>query len=126
MQNPVDGEYRDLKNSREWIRNQILLVLDNGPCHGYDILRSLDNHVENLRLTTLYRWLHAMESEGLIESTVQPGPHGTDRRVYRLGVRGELRLREMRKDSIGVIMHFYDAYRHSVTGNLHEILHHSP
>ncbi|MHA1637435.1 MAG: PadR family transcriptional regulator [Candidatus Thorarchaeota archaeon] len=112
-----------MKNSREWIRNRILLVLDTGSCHGYDILRALNEHVDNLRLTTLYRWLHAMESEGLVESTIQPGPHGPDRRVYRLGARGELRLREMLKDSIGVVMHFYDAYRHSVTGHLHKLFH---
>ena len=111
-----------MKNSREWIRNRILLVLDAGPCHGYDILRSLNEHVSNLRLTTLYRWLHAMESEGLVESGVQPGPHGPDRRVYRLGARGENRLREMLKDSIEVIMHFYDAYRHSITSGMYETL----
>ncbi len=111
-----------MKNSREWIRNRILLVLDTGPCHGYDILRSLNEHVSNLRLTTLYRWLHAMEAEGLVESIVQPGPHGPDRRVYRLGARGENRLREMLKDSIEVIMHFYDAYRHSITGSMHQLM----
>jgi len=98
------------------------LVLDNGPCHGYDILRSLNEYVSNLRLTTLYRWLHAMEAEGLVESGIQPGPHGPDRRVYRIGARGENRLREMLKDSIEVIMHFYDAYRHSITRGMHQIL----
>jgi DNA-binding PadR family transcriptional regulator len=111
-----------LRESREWIRNQILLVLDTGPCHGYDILRSLNEHVSNLRLTTLYRWLHTMEAEGLVQSAIQPGPHGPDRRVYRLGARGENRLRELLKDSIGIIMHFYDAYRHSITGNMHQKL----
>ncbi|MFW9918100.1 MAG: PadR family transcriptional regulator [Candidatus Thorarchaeota archaeon] len=111
-----------MRESREWIRNRILLVLDNGPCHGYDILRSLNEHVSNLRLTTLYRWLHTMEAEGLVESIVQPGPHGPDRRVYRLGARGENQLREMLKDSIEVIMHFYDAYRHSITGSMHQKL----
>jgi len=111
-----------LKNSREWIRNRILLILDTGPVHGYDILRSLNEHVSDLRLTTLYRWLHTMESEGLVNSEIQPGPHGPDRRVYQLGVRGELRLRDILRDSIEVLMHFYDAYRHSITGNLYEIM----
>lgn len=111
-----------MKNSREWIRNRILLTLDTGPAHGYDILRSLNEHVSDLRLTTLYRWLHTMESEGLVDSEIQPGPHGPDRRVYQLGVRGELRLRDMLRDSIEVLMHFYDAYRHSITGNLYEVM----
>lgn len=111
-----------VRDSREWIRNRILLVLDQGPCHGYDILRSLSDDVSDLRLTTLYRWLHNMESEGLVESEIQPGPHGPNRRVYRLGSRGESRMREMLKDSIKVIMHFYDAYRRSITGHLPDIL----
>ncbi|MFW9907233.1 MAG: PadR family transcriptional regulator [Candidatus Thorarchaeota archaeon] len=111
-----------MRDSREWIRNRILLVLDAGPCHGYDILRSLNEYVSNLRLTTLYRWLHAMEAEGLVESMIQPGPHGPDRRVYTVGSRGETRLRELLKDSIEVIMHFYDAYRHSITGSMHQVL----
>jgi DNA-binding PadR family transcriptional regulator len=63
-----------------------------------------------------------MEEDGLVVSTVQPGPHGPDRRVYSLGARGENRLRDMLKDSINVIMHFYDAYRHSLTGDMHRII----
>ena len=63
-----------------------------------------------------------MESEGLVESEMQPGPHGPNRRVYRLGVRGESHLRELLKDSIDVILHFYDSYRHSMTDYVRELV----
>jgi DNA-binding PadR family transcriptional regulator len=91
------------------------MILDKGVCHGYELHQALPEEVRNVKLTTLYRWLHEMESEALVESEMQPGPHGPHRRVYRLGQRGETRLREVLKDSLENVLHFYDAYRHSVT-----------
>jgi DNA-binding PadR family transcriptional regulator len=61
-----------------------------------------------------------MEGKGLVESEMQPGPHGPKRRVYRLGPRGENRLRQVLGESIEIILHFYDAYRHSVTSQVYE------
>jgi DNA-binding PadR family transcriptional regulator len=113
---------RLLRNSRDWIRDRVLLVLDDGPSHGYEILSILNEYAPDLRLTTLYRWLHEMEEEGLISSEFQAGPHGPDRRVYSLGARGENRLREVLKDSIDIVMHFYDAYRRASIGNLFDMI----
>jgi len=98
--------------SREWIIDQILLMLDRQPCHGYELKRLLSPVIDKIELTTLYRWLHTMEKESLVDSTVQAGPHGPSRRVYRVGERGESRLRRILRDALGVILHFYDAYRH--------------
>jgi len=111
-----------VKGSKSWIRNRILLSLDQRPCHGYDLLKSLPKELNDLRLTTLYRWLHTMESEGYVESDIRPGPHGPDRRIYRLGPRGENRLRDLLKESIETVLHFYDAYRYSVGSQLYMIL----
>jgi len=86
--------------------DQILLVLDLHSCHGYKLRRLLSPIIGDVELTTLYRWLHAMEAEGLVDSEVQVGPHGPSRRVYRIGMRGENRLRRILRDAIGVVLHF--------------------
>ena len=98
--------------SREWVMDQILLVLDRHPCHGYELKRLLSPVIGDVELTTLYRWLHTMEAEGLVDSNVHAGLHGPSRRVYQIGERGEKRLRRILRDAIGVVLHFYDAYRH--------------
>ncbi|MHA2432316.1 MAG: helix-turn-helix transcriptional regulator [Candidatus Thorarchaeota archaeon] len=104
------------------MKDRILLALDKTPLHGYDLLHALPDETARPQLTTLYRWLHEMESEGLAESKIQPGPHGPDRRVYQLGPRGETRLREILRDSIDVVLHFYDSYRHTAATYLYDVL----
>jgi DNA-binding PadR family transcriptional regulator len=118
----ICGIVYSMKPSRQWIEDRILLILDSTPCHGYDILRSLPSETKGVQLTTLYRWLHGMERDGLVESEIQSGPHGPDRRVYRLGPRGEIRLRRVLRDAIETVLHFYDAYRHSVTRRVYDEL----
>ncbi|MHA1950403.1 MAG: helix-turn-helix transcriptional regulator [Candidatus Thorarchaeota archaeon] len=109
-----------MRTNRIWIENRIMMILDESPCHGYELQQALPEEARKVKLTTLYRWLHDMESEALVESETLPGPHGPARRVYRLGARGETRLREVLKDSIENILHFYDAYRHSITKDVYE------
>lgn len=109
-----------MSGNRKWIENKILMILDESPCHGYELQQSLPEEARKVKLTTLYRWLHDLEKEALVESETIPGPHGPSRRVYRLGARGETRLREVLKDSIENILHFYDAYRHSITKDVYE------
>lgn len=111
-----------MKVSKDWIRDRILLALDQAPHHGYDLLNALPEEARGLQLTTLYRWLHALESEGLVESRRESGPHGPDRRVYRLGPRGETQLRQTLRDAIEIVLHFYDAYRHTAATYLHDVL----
>ncbi|TFF94620.1 PadR family transcriptional regulator [Candidatus Thorarchaeota archaeon] len=111
-----------LRTSKEWAINRILLCLDKRPSHGYELLEALPDELSDLRLTTLYRWLHSMEEEGYVESEMQPGPHGPERRIYSLGPRGEGKLRDVLKDAIETILHFYDAYRYSASEHLFDIL----
>lgn len=99
-------------SSRERVLDQILLILDRRPCHGYEIRRLLTPIIGSIELTTLYRWLHKMEAEGLVDSELKNGPHGPQRRIYKVGARGEIRLRQVLRDAIGIVLHFYDAYRH--------------
>jgi hypothetical protein len=63
-----------------------------------------------------------MESEGLIESEIHPGPYGPNRKVYKLGARGKKRTRTMLKNSIRLILQFYDGFRRFTGGQLYEIL----
>ncbi|UCE08961.1 MAG: PadR family transcriptional regulator [Candidatus Thorarchaeota archaeon] len=94
------------------MKDRILLTLDSSPSHGYDLLKTLEQDDQNIMITTLYRWLHQMESRGLVASEIQPSPHGPPRRVYRVGDNGKTRLREMMKSAIDTIAHFYVKYCH--------------
>lgn len=74
---------------RTFLRPCVLLLLREGPAHGYDL-------VERLRAFGftrpdpggLYRALRSLESEGLVRSAWETSAHGPDRRIYvitRLG-----------------------------------------
>ena len=103
---------------QEQVRNHVLLILDQHPCHGYEIRRRLTPLVGDVEITTLYRWLHQMENEGLVTSSQTPGPHGPPRRTYQLGERGERALRHLLRDSLNVLLHFFDEYRRSLLDQL--------
>ncbi|MFX1603327.1 MAG: PadR family transcriptional regulator [Promethearchaeota archaeon] len=118
----IRGIAYSLKVSKDRVKDRILLALDKTPLHGYDLLQTLPIEVGRPQLTTLYRWLHEMEAEGLAKSKIHPGPHGPDRRVYELGPRGETRLREILRNSIDVVLHFYDSYRHTAATYLFDVL----
>lgn len=98
--------------SRDQIRNQIMLTLDRQTCHGYELRRLLAPMIGDVEITKLYRVLKEMEKEGLIESIKEKGPHGPARKVYRIGPRGEKQLRVILRDAMGVVLHFYDEFRH--------------
>jgi PadR family transcriptional regulator, regulatory protein PadR len=70
---------------RNFLRPCILLLLREGPAHGYDL-------VERLRAFGftrpdpggLYRALRALETEGLVHSAWQVSNQGPDRRIYKI------------------------------------------
>ncbi len=102
-----------MKENNGHLKDRILLSLDNSPAHGYDLLKLLEKDDQTIMITTLYRWLHEMESKGLVESELQSSPYGPPRRVYRVGHEGGSRLRNMIRNAIEVITHFYEKYTHS-------------
>ncbi|UCE11535.1 MAG: helix-turn-helix transcriptional regulator [Candidatus Thorarchaeota archaeon] len=89
-----------------------MMMLDRAPCHGYELRRQLIPTVGDVEITKLYRILRDMEKEGLVNSEEFKGPHGPKRRVYTVGPTGERRLQTMLGEAIGVVLHFYDAFRH--------------
>lgn len=97
----------------------ILLLLRDGPKHGYELLerlRGLHPEEGQIDLGNLYRLLRALEAEGLVRSEwrTEPGP---PRRVYRLAAPGARlldgwagSLRDMRT-MLGRFLDLYDQGR---------------
>ena len=75
---------------RDHFRASLLLVLREGPAHGYD----LPDLLAPLGLGAtdrgfVYRTLRAMEADGLVVSAWDPSPGGPARRNYRVTPAGE-------------------------------------
>ncbi len=99
-----------MKPARSELIRKILLELNGSPSSIYDILYSLTGYVDPRR-TRLPKLLKAMETDGLIVSALQPGPLGPYRRMYELGPKAEIQLRESLRNSIETLLHFYNIYR---------------
>ena len=97
----------------------VLLLLREGPMHGYQLLDRLPGlpaHDGRIDLGNLYRLLRALEADDLVRSEWQTEP-GPSRRVYRLTasaaglLEGWARsLRDMRS-GIDQFLTLYDARR---------------
>lgn len=80
---------------RTFLRPCILLLLSDGPSHGYDLLddiRAVGLH--GAEAGGLYRSLRAMDEDGLVRSWWEASESGPDRRVYALTRRGRAALAE--------------------------------
>ncbi|NLT41728.1 MAG: PadR family transcriptional regulator [Anaerolineae bacterium] len=78
---------------RGFVQPALLLLLQRGPSHGYDLVNGLssvgfaDYPVDS---STVYRTLTALEAEGMVISEMESqGSLGPPRRVYRLTAAGE-------------------------------------
>lgn len=100
------------------VKHKILLALDRRQYHGYSLYKLLTVEFQSLPRASFYRWLNEMEDEGLIASSIEPGPHGPERKVYSLGEEGESYLRQSLKNAIETIIHFYNGFRYSRVGNM--------
>jgi DNA-binding PadR family transcriptional regulator len=109
-----------MKPARSELIRKILLELNGNPSSIYDILYSMTGYADPRR-TRLPKLLKAMEEDGLVTSALQPGPLGPYRRMYEIGPEAEMHLRESLKSSIETILHFYDAYRKSVSEKLYNL-----
>jgi PadR family transcriptional regulator len=68
----------------------LLLLLSEGPTHGYELLERLPQLVgeERVDVGNVYRALRALEEEGLVVSEWQPGLPGPAKRTYTLTADG--------------------------------------
>jgi PadR family transcriptional regulator PadR len=68
---------------RNYLRPCLLLLLAEGPAHGYELLEQVARlGLERADAGGLYRTLRAMEQEGLVESWWEHSQAGPARRTY--------------------------------------------
>lgn len=84
------GEWRVHARVERFIEPALLLVLRDGPTHGYELADSLVDLVpsERIDMGNLYRMLRALEAEGIVESEWRDDLPGRNRRTYRLTEQG--------------------------------------
>lgn len=70
----------------------LLLLLREGPAHGYDLVERLSPFGFSSEPPVVYRNLRRMEAEGLVSSSWDTSGKGPARRVYRLTAHGESQL----------------------------------
>jgi PadR family transcriptional regulator PadR len=79
----------------------VLSVLEEGPLHGYEMARRIEEQTKGtLRFTlaALYPTLYKMEQRGWIRGIWETGSNGRRRRCYRLTPAGKKKLSPMRKE----------------------------
>lgn len=79
----------------------VLSVLENGPLHGYEIGRRIEEQsggALRYTLAALYPLLYRMEHRGWLSGEWQTGESGKRRRCYRLLPRGRKVLKPMREE----------------------------
>lgn len=75
--------------SRTYVRPCLLLLLAEGPSHGYELLEQVRRiGVRNADAGGLYRSLRSMEQGGLVSSWWEPSQSGPARRSYLLTPEG--------------------------------------
>lgn len=95
-----------------FLRPWTLVLLRLAPCHGYE----LNERLRRAAFPELdYRFLRALEDEGLVRSSWAPGgAAGPDRRVYRLTSKGTKQLRKdaealrQTAETLGAFFEYYD------------------
>lgn len=70
----------------------LLLLLKKRPAHGYDLIEGLSRLPFLKELPdpgVVYRHLRGLESDGMIESFLEPGSGGPARKIYTLTPEGD-------------------------------------
>jgi PadR family transcriptional regulator PadR len=78
---------------RNFLQPCLLLLLLDGPAHGYDLIRRLEPYdVTHDDPGHVYRGLRALESAGMVSSAWVPSDCGPARRVYEITGHGRKAL----------------------------------
>ena len=88
-----EGQVED-GHPKSFLRACLLLLLNESPAHGYELLERLRDFAIERDPGGLYRTLRAMEHERLLASEWEPSYRGPDRRRYELTDAGRLALDE--------------------------------
>ena len=83
------------RHGRNMIRPVLLLLMHEGPAHGYDLLERLKEYaISGIDPSIIYRMLREMEEDGLVTSVwEEKESQGPPRRVYSLTASGNDALR---------------------------------
>ena len=79
----------------------VLSVLEDGPLHGYEMARRIEEQTHgSLRFTlaSLYPLLYRLEKRGLVRGAWETSRAGRRRRCYRLTPQGKKELSPIRKE----------------------------
>ena len=104
--NSIDTETLDRKYQKDLNAGIAALVLlgvlsrAEEPMYGYQIARLIEEgreEVPTIKQGTLYPVLRSLESNGLLESEVEPSVSGPPRRYYRITVAGRDTLKRWRQ-----------------------------
>jgi DNA-binding PadR family transcriptional regulator len=79
----------------------VLSVLEDGPLHGYEMARRIEQQTEgSLRFTlaSLYPLLYRLEKRGWVRGVWETSRTGRRRRCYRLTSEGKKKLSPIRKE----------------------------
>ena len=79
----------------------VLSVLEEGPLHGYEIGRRIEEQsggVLHFTLAALYPMLYRMEQQRWIRGSWETGANGRRRRCYRLTPVGKKKLSPLRRE----------------------------
>lgn len=79
----------------------VLSVLQEGPLHGYELARRIEEQTNgSLRFTlaSLYPLLYRLENRGHIKGVWQTSDSGRRRRCYKLTFEGKKKLAPIRKE----------------------------
>ena len=80
---------------RHYLKPCLLLLLAEGPSHGYELLEQVRRMgIKGAEPGGLYRYLRAMEKEGMVSSWWEPSQAGPARRTYVLTDHGGQGLNE--------------------------------
>ena len=79
----------------------VLSVLEDGPLHGYELARRIEQQTKgalHFTLAALYPMLYRMEQRGWIRGNWETSQQGRRRRCYRLTTAGKTKLSPLRKE----------------------------
>ena len=94
---PIHRGWAPLGGRRRWMEPFMLVLLAEGPAHGYALVGQLEEmgvYSGELDFGQVYRTLRDLEGAGLVSSTWSQQPVGPQRRDYRLTDAGYAALDE--------------------------------
>ncbi len=106
---PPSLPLRQPRPQKELVTAWLLVLLHDGPTHGYKLCRALRTRRLDIDASAVYRQLRKLEDDGWISSRWMRPLAGPRRRVYRLTRAGERELDELAARIVAV-RDFHDEF----------------